>query len=68
MVTSTCLGCPTDTPMPLASSNTLKVSSFSTIMSFTIGMDTVTSVSPGKIVTLIGVLSKSATKKILGNI
>ena len=60
MVTSACPGSPTDTPVPLASSTTSKLSSSSTIVSFTIGMDTVTSVSPGKIVILIGALSKSA--------
>ena len=61
MVTSACREYPTATPMPLASITTSKLSSPSTIVSFTIGMDTVTSVSPGKIVTLIGVLSKSLT-------
>ena len=68
MVTAACLGSPTDTPMPLASSTTSKLSSSSTIVSFTIGMDTVTSVSPGKIVILIGVLSKSAATGMIRNI
>lgn len=68
IVTSACLGFPTDTPMSLASSTTSKLSSSSTIVSFTIGMDTVTSVSPGKIVILIGVLSKSAANGMIGNI
>ena len=68
IVTSACRGYPTATPMPLASIITSKLSSPSTIVSFTIGMDTVTSVSPGKIITLIGVLSKSSTKGVTGSV
>ena len=68
MVTSACLGYPRVTPMPVASRTTSKLSSPSTIVSFTIGMDTVTIVSPGKIVTLIGVLSKSATKGMIATV
>ena len=61
MVTSACLGYPTATPMPLASINTSNLSSPSTMVSLTIGMDTVTSVSPGNTAIIIGVSSKSAT-------
>ena len=68
MVTSACLGYPRVTPMPVASRTTSKLSSPFTIVSFTIGMDTVAIVSPGEIVILIGVLSKSVTKGTIANV
>ena len=62
MVTSACHGYPTAAPMPMVSSTISKLSFTSITVSFTIGMDTVTSLSPRKTVTLIRVLSKSLPK------
>ena len=50
IVTSACHGYPRAAPMPMVSSTISKLSFTSITVLFTIGMDTVTSLSPGKTV------------------
>ena len=64
IVTSACPGVPMITPSPAGDSTASKLSGPSTIVSFIIGIEAVPLVSPGIMVTVIGVLSKSdATRK-----
>lgn len=59
MVTEACFGDPMVTPLSVDASTTSKYSSFSTLLLSEMATDTTELVSPGEILNLIGVTSKS---------